>query len=163
MNNQLLNRSLNNVGEAYLKLQLDARTQAALPMQFAREASIVPASRLTYMPNMPPCVLGLLNQRSRVFWVVDLPQLLGLTEIDTDVQQYNIVTIEAKNAALGLVVKEVKGVTRFAQDVIQSPIGTVSSALTPYLRGYVPQTREALLILDPEGIANSSALHGNGW
>ncbi|MBW4620661.1 MAG: chemotaxis protein CheW [Cyanosarcina radialis HA8281-LM2] len=161
MNNQLLNRSLNNVGEAYLKLQLDAQTEAALPMEFAREASIVPASRLTYMPNMPPCVLGLLNQRSRVFWVVDLPQLLGLSAIAAEAQRYSIVIIEANNVSLGLVVKEVKGVTRFAKDIIQSPIGTVSPELTPYLQGCIPQNREALLILDPEAIANTSVLHGD--
>jgi twitching motility protein PilI len=149
------------VGQAYLKFQLDPKTQAALSMDSAQEVLIVPASRLTYMPNTPSCVLGLLNQRSRVYWVVDLPQLLEMQPLPADSQQYNIAIVRVGNAVLALAVLNVKGVTRFLSEAIQSPIGTVAAGLTPYLRGLVPQEREILLVLEPEAILNSSLLNAN--
>jgi twitching motility protein PilI len=153
-----LNRSPQNTGEAYLKLQLDDRNHAALPIEFAQEVLIVPASRLTYMPNASVYMLGLLNQRSRVFWVADLPRMLGLEPIATDVHLYNIAIIQVQKAALALAVQAVKGVQRLNRDLIQSPIGTVSSDLTSYLQGCIPQNREVLLVLDPEAIVNASVL-----
>ncbi|AFY76941.1 MAG: purine-binding chemotaxis protein CheW [Hydrococcus sp. C42_A2020_068] len=155
------NRSQKAVGQAYLKFQLDAKTQAALSMDAAQEVLIVPSSRLTFMPNMPYCVLGLLNQRSRVYWVVDLPQLLEMPMLPSDTQQYNITIARSGNMALALAVLTVRGVTRFLPEAIQSPIGTVAPGLTPYLQGLVPQEREILLVLDPEAILNSTALNAN--
>ncbi|MCU0535912.1 MAG: chemotaxis protein CheW [Hydrococcus sp. Prado102] len=155
------NRSQKAVGQAYLKFQLDSKTQAALPMDAAQEVLIVPSSRLTFMPNMPSCILGLLNQRSRVFWVIDLPQLLEMQPLPSDTQQYSLTIVRVGNAVLALAVMNVKGVTRFPSEVIQSPIGTVAPGLTPYLRGLVPQEREILLVLDPEAILNSSVLDPN--
>lgn len=153
------NRLDKTVGDAYLKLQIDRQIPLALPMESAQEVTIVPVSRLTAMPNMPHCVLGLLNQRSRVFWIVDLARLLGIGSLPLDIQQHNIVIVRGNNSSLGLAVESVKGVMRFPLETIQSPIGTVDAGLTPYLRGCVPQEREILLVLDPEAIVNSQVLH----
>ncbi|MGK7876648.1 MAG: chemotaxis protein CheW [Xenococcaceae cyanobacterium] len=150
-----------NLGDPYLKLQLDQRTSAALPMKHAKEVLVVAVERITSMPNMPACVLGLLNQRSRVLWVVDLPQMLDLQALERDVQNYNIAIVRVGNTPLGLLVKEVKGVMRTVEDSIQSPIGTVASGLIPYLRGCVLQETSVVLVLDAEAIVNSPILHNN--
>lgn len=157
--NSQAKRSQQDSGQAYLKLQLDSQTQAALAMDFAQEVLVVPAGRLTFMPNMPSCVLGLLNQRSRVFWTVDLPQLLEFQALPSDTQQYNIIIVRIGNLALALAVLTVKGVIRFGVEAIESPIGTVSSGLTPYLRGWIPQEKEILLVLDPQAILSSPVLN----
>jgi twitching motility protein PilI len=148
-----------NVGDAYLKLQLEQQTLAVLPMQYAQEAIVVPARRITPMPNMPACVIGLLNQRSRILWVVDLPQMLGLQPIDRKLQNYNVAIVKVGQLPLALAIGQIKGVIRFSIDIIQSPIGTVSEGLTPYLRGLVMQEKEILLVLEPEAIVNSSILN----
>jgi positive phototaxis protein PixI len=153
-------------GEPYLCLQLEHQTTAILPMQFAREVTVVAASRLTMIPNMPQPVLGLLNQRSRIFWVVDLPQLLGMTPLRVNLQQYNLVITEfrqktnpqAGNLPLGLAIPKIQGIIRIDTNQIQSPIGTVPSTLVPYLQGCILQDQNILLILDPEAIVNSPLL-----
>lgn len=153
------NQSQKAIGQAYLKFQLDTTTHAALSMDAAQEVLIVPASRLTFMPNMPSCVLGLLNQRSRVYWVVDLPKLLEMQPLPPDSQQYNMAIVRAGKATLAVAISNVRGVVRFQTEAIQSPIGTVAPGLTPYLRGLVPQGREVLLVLDPEAILNAAVLN----
>jgi positive phototaxis protein PixI len=154
-------RTQKAIGQTYLKLQLDGKTQAALAMDAAQEVIVVSSESLTFMPNMPTCVLGLLNQRSRVYWVVDLPQLLEMQPLPSDTQQYNIAIVRGGNAALALAVSAVKGVTRFLPEAIQSPIGTVAPGLTPYLRGLVPQGKEILLVLEPQAILDSAVLNSS--
>ncbi|MEA5511450.1 chemotaxis protein CheW [Crocosphaera sp. UHCC 0190] len=154
-------RSKKAVGDPYLQLQINSQTQVALPMNMTQEVLITSASRLTIMPNMPPCLLGLLNQRSRIFWVIDLALLLGLQPLGLELQQYSIAIIRSRNNALGLAVEAVKGVIRFPKEVIQSPIGTVEPELTPYLQGCIAQERQILLILSPEAILNAPILQHN--
>jgi twitching motility protein PilI len=156
-----LNQVDRTLGDTYLKFQLEQQTPAILSMEHAQEVLIVPAGRITPMPNMPECVLGLLNRRNRVLWVIDLAQMLQLQPLDTNVQQYHIVIIRVGQVPLGLVVQEVKGVTRFKLDCIQSPMGLVTSALTPYVHGCIMQQKEVILVLDAEAIVHSPILHSD--
>jgi positive phototaxis protein PixI len=144
------------LGEPYLQLQLTQNVLAVLPMEHAQEALVVAADTLTPIPNMPASVLGLLNRRSRVFWVVDLSQVLGLSACRTNVQQYNIILVRVGNRPLGLVVPEVEGVRRFSAAEVRSPVGAVSPAMVPFLRGCIPQQQDILLVLDPEAIIKAA-------
>lgn len=143
------------IGDPFLKVQLTAQQLAVLPMAQAQEAIAVPASRVTPMPNMPECMLGLLTHKSRILWVVDLAQLLGLQTQALKMQQYNIAIIRIGKKPLGLVVREIKGIVRFVDETIISPIWEVSPELTPYLRGCFTQNQETLWVLDPEAMINS--------
>lgn len=144
------------LGEPYLQLQLTQNVLATLPMEHAQEALVVAADTLTPIPNMPAAVLGLLNRRSRVFWVVDLSQVLGLSAYRTNVQQYNIILVRVGNRPLGLVVPEVEGVRRFSSAAVRSPVGAVAPAMVPFLRGCIPQQQDILLVLDPEAIIKAA-------
>ncbi|MGQ4650713.1 chemotaxis protein CheW [Lyngbya aestuarii] len=150
-----------NLGDAYLKFQFGQQTPAVLSMSQAQEVVVLPPERLTPMPNMPSFVMGLLNRRSRVLWVIDLARMLGLPPVETTVQQYNIVTIRDHSASLGLIVQTVEGVLRLTPECIQSPLGQVSSGLVPYLRGCILQEKEILLALDAEAIIQSPLFRGN--
>ena len=155
-----LNKVDRTVGDTYLKFQLDQQTPAILSMEHAQEVVIVPVGRITPMPNMPKCVLGLLNRRNRVLWVIDLAQMLKLQPLDTNIQQYHTAIIKVGQIPLGLVVQEVKGVTRFTPDCIQLPQGLVTSGgLAPYLHGYILHQQEILLVLNAEAIMHSPILH----
>lgn len=148
-----------NLGDTYLKFQFGQRTPAVLPMNRASEVVVIPAGRITPMPNMPDHIMGLINRRSRVLWVVDLAPMLGLPPTDTNVQQYNVVFIRSGSTALGLIVQAVESVVRLVPESIQSPLGQVSPSLVPYLRGCVLQDQEILLVLDAEAIMRSPLLH----
>ena len=112
---------------------------------------------------MPACVLGLLNQRSRVYWVVNLSQILELSLQEKYKQQYQIAIVRVNNIPLGLVVDRVKGAIRFEDTAIHSSIDTVPSHLIPYVKGCVPLETEVLLILDLPAIINSPILHNNNY
>ncbi len=156
-----LNQPDNNPGDSYLKFQIDFQTTGVLSMEYTQEVLTVPIERITPMPNMHEAVLGLFNRNSRVLWVVDLAQLLYLQPIIPNAQQYNIVIIRVGQTPLGLIVQEVKGITRFTPDRIQPATGIVSTHLLTYLRGCILQSKEILLVLDAEAIVCSPAVRRN--
>jgi positive phototaxis protein PixI len=149
------------IGDPFLKVQLTSQQSAVLPMAQAQEAIAIPASRVTPMPNMPACVLGLLNHKSRVIWVVNLPQMLGLESQSLNVQQYNLAIIRSGKTPLGLVVPEIRGVVRLEADAIQSIEGEVLPEQVPYLRGCFIQSQEMLWVLDADAIVQAPILTGN--
>jgi positive phototaxis protein PixI len=150
-------------GETYLKFHLNRQIPAVFSMRHVQEALILQSRRLTPMPNMPAPMMGLMNRRSRVIWVVDLAQLLGLSVLDaSSTQQYMLILIQVGSVPLGLAVHQVEGIMRLEPNAVQSPVGQVAASLVPYLRGCVLQQqehkREILLVLDGEAIAHSPIL-----
>ena len=150
-----------NLQETYLRFQLEQHTPAILAVEYVQEVLIVPTRRLTPMPNMPKYMLGLLNRRNRVLWVIDLAKMLNLQAFDADTRQYNIAIVQVGQVSLGLVVHAVKDVTRFTRDRVQSVQGLVTTALAPYLHGCILQQKEIMLVLNAEAIVHSLALHSN--
>ncbi|NET31405.1 MAG: purine-binding chemotaxis protein CheW [Cyanothece sp. SIO1E1] len=146
-------------GDPYLKVHLGQQTTAVFSMQHVQEAVVVSAQRLTSMPNVPACMLGLINRRSQVLWVIDLANLLQLQPAAAPTQQCNIVIIQVGSVLLGLAVSAIKGIVRLPTDSIQSPPGQVTAGLLPYLRGCALQPEGISLVLDAAVITQSPMLH----
>lgn len=160
MDTQILTPQANQIGgDIYVKFQLDEHTPAILSMEYVQEVLIIPVSRITPMPNMPECILGLLNRRNRVLWAIDLVQMLNLQPVDVNAQQYHVVIIRVGQVPLALVVQEVKGITRFTGDCIQSTVELIAADIAPYINGCISQQQETLLVLNAEAIAQSPVLH----
>lgn len=127
-------------------------------MEQAVEALVIPTERVNPMPNMPTWILGLLNQRTRIYWVLDLPLLLGLPPVEPFAQRYSIILLREKQQALAIAIPEVIGILRIDPAEIVSPLGNVAEGLVPYLRGCHRQeqtasvSQEALWVLDPLAI-----------
>jgi twitching motility protein PilI len=148
----------NSRENGYLKFQLNQQTGAVLSIAHTQEAIVVPVTSVTAIPNMPACILGLMNWRSHIIWVVDLPKMFNLECLDNRLRQYNIIVIQIESMILGLVVQEIKGTTKFIADDLRSPVGQVASSLVPYLCGCVVQQEEILLVLDALHILRSDIL-----
>ncbi|NJP11321.1 MAG: purine-binding chemotaxis protein CheW [Leptolyngbyaceae cyanobacterium RU_5_1] len=152
-------RSQRVVGDAHLRFQLTGDVYAVLAMQQVQEVLVLPAHRLTSMPNMPACVLGLMNRRSHVFWVVDLAQLLGIPGPSTNRQQYNIIIIRVGQVSLAVTVHQVDGMSWLSSNEIQPPPSHLTSDMATYLRGYVVQNQQVFLVISAESIVQSAVLH----
>ncbi|WP_346293776.1 chemotaxis protein CheW [Sphaerothrix gracilis] len=154
----LPNRTQKAVGEAFLKFHLGAKIPAIFAMQHVQEVLTLPLLRLTPMPNMPACMLGLMNYRSRVLWVIDLAGLLALNHLDTAAQQYSLIIICVGQLRLGLAVEQIDGMVWFERDRIQSPLGQTTTGLVPYLQGCIWQEQGILLVLDAAAVSQASLL-----
>lgn len=155
------NRPQNPLGEAYLKFLLDSQTPVVLPMKQVQEVLVLSANRLTPMPNMPACIVGLMNRRSRVLWVIDLTRLLGTPALDLNVQQHTLVIVRPGTISLGVVVQRVDGMVWMTPEQIQPPPSHVPSSLLTYLRGCVLQEQEVWFVLDAPTLLQSPVLHNS--
>jgi positive phototaxis protein PixI len=151
-------RSTATTGNMFLKFQLDRQTSAVVPMLQTQEAIVLPAGRISVIPNLPAPVLGLFNRRSSLLWLVDLPEILGLESIDRHAHSFDVVLLKVGNIPLAVAVRSIQGVVRFAHEEIESPIGSFNPAFTPYLRGWILQGKELILVLEPEAIINADVL-----
>lgn len=142
----------------HLKFDLAHQMPAVLPLSHVQEAITVPTQRVTPMPNMHLCLLGLINRRSQVIWVVDLAQMLGISTGLQSSQQWNLILVQTSATSLAFRVQEVRGILNITPDMIQSAPANFSSNILPYLDGCVSQASEVLLVLNAEAIAQSSLL-----
>lgn len=150
-------------GVPCLRLTAGLDNPLVMPMAAIQEVLVVDRSRVTVMPAMTSLFLGLINHRSRVYWLVDFASLLGGRRQEGDRGHYQVVLLRQGEAVVGLVCHRIEGVLRLQETALQSPLGAVSAALVPYLRGCVlldtPPAREVLLLLDPGAILRSPLLH----
>ena len=142
-------------GDPYLRLQLADGIAAVVSMQQVQEVHTLPTHRLTSMPNMPRCVLGLMNRRSHVIWVVDLAQLLDVANLGVNHQHYHLVIIRIDNLVLALAVTVIHGFFWLPSEAIYSHQGQLPARLQSYIQGYASHEQEILLVLDSEAILHS--------
>ena len=147
-------------GLPYLSLQLDRNLTVAVQLKFVRETLVLATDRFTQMPNVHPCLMGLVEHRSNVFWVLDLPQLLGFTPMDSTNIETHIAILQLGAAFLGLGVYRIGRVVRFSESEIVSPQElpktTTPIETVPFLRGCIPLSEglsNYLYVLDTEAIA----------
>ncbi len=141
--------------ESYLKIQLDSQHQALFPMEYAQEVLVINSQRVTSIPNIPAHVIGLVNQRNRIHWLIDLSILLDLDFQARKLREYNVALIEFQNIAVGLVVQQIKGVVKITRDDIRSPREEISSPILPYLKGCVFKNDKSIYVLDPSALVES--------
>ena len=153
--NLQLNQSTKKIGKPYLRLQLGPKIPALVPLQDAQEVLILPVARLTPIPNVSDEILGVFNRRSRIFWIIDLAQILGLTPLAQKQQEYNVILVKVEQNPLGLAVDKIQGVMRLTTSQIQPLMGKIDLHLAPYLKGCVMQNNEVALVLDTSAIINS--------
>ena len=148
------------IGEAYLKFQLAPRVPAVFAARSVEEATVLPAAQVTPIPNMPACILGIVNRRNRVIWLANLVQLLGLAIPDSPRQQYSTVIVKA-GSSLGLAVDEISGIVHLPAEALQPVPAQVNPILMPYLRGCAVLDEQILLVLDAEAVLQSSVFQGS--
>lgn len=158
------------IDEAYLKFQLAPGIPALLAARAVEEATVLSTTQITPMPNMPACLLGLINRRSRVIWITNLMQLLGLAIPNRPRQQYSTIIVKSEtldssasspNLSLGLVVDQISGIIHLPTEALQPVPTQVNPILGPYLRGCAVQNEQILLVLDAEAVLQSSIFQGS--
>jgi twitching motility protein PilI len=154
-------------GESYLRCQLTPEISVLLPMESVQESLLVEEEEITPIPNMEAYVVGLMSSRDRVFCLIDLPELLGVTDkLVSSHRVYHTVVTRVPGASdsekellFGFAFHRVQGVTRINSEQMESvPQGDLPENLTPYIRGCVIEKGQEIPLLDLRAIINHSNL-----
>lgn len=133
-----------SLGGTYLVFAL-AQTEYALAVGRVRE--IIGLLPITRVPNLPPCVRGVINLRGKVIPVVDLRVRFGLEAVDHG-QRTCIIVVQATAAEFGVVVDRVTEVACIEDSAIEDPPQFGADLDTQYLLGVAKHGPKVRLLLD---------------
>lgn len=104
----------------------------AVESQHVRE--VFPLKELTPVPGMPVHVLGIVNVRGRILFVIDIKKFFGLPERGiTDLNR--IVILQADDAELGILADVIVGTRTIALQDLQVSLPTLTEIREEYLKG----------------------------
>jgi positive phototaxis protein PixI len=143
------------LGTPHLRIRLNAEKPVAIAMPAVQAVVTIPTQRITPMPNMPKHILGLVNRRSQVLWVIDLSRMLGLAPLNLRRPELHLVVLEVDQQQLAFAVPHIEGVMRFMPEEVISPLGNFSAELVPYLQGWLPHERDTLLVVSARSLVTA--------
>ena len=149
-------------GVLYLRFDLASSLQAVIPLTRVIETLQMPAQRITPIPNMPTYALGLMENRNKVFWALDLAQRLNLSSGGRRIRQHNIVIVnlpslsdqETDSLLLGLSVQRIQTTIRLHPDEMNFETDGISPELQSYFQGWFEHQGSQLFMLNIDAIAS---------
>ena len=145
-------------GELHLRFYVASNQEFALPAMGIREVISAPLDRITPIPNASHMLLGTLNLRGRVIWVVDLGQFLGEpTALNADRPEIPVIAVEEQDTIVGLAVEKIVAMEWLDVERLQM-LTNVPDNMAPFLRGkwlLDEHTNHYLQLLDQKAILRS--------
>ncbi len=118
---------------------------------------IIRMQAVTYVPDAPDFVEGVINLRGRVIPVVDLRRRFGLTVSD-ETNDSRVLVVDSAGEDLGVIVDAVTEVQRIAEDSIEPVSSLVSTEQSEYIVGITKVGDQLIILLDLDrAIGNESA------
>ncbi|MDJ0706260.1 MAG: chemotaxis protein CheW [Leptolyngbyaceae cyanobacterium MO_188.B28] len=160
-------------GDLYLKFNLGSSLKAVISLSQIVETLRIPAQSITPIPNMPAYTLGLMGSQGKIFWAIDLAQLLRVPQKNLRSRQYEVIVVEAlsfspadtlhsdngaEGLLLGLSVQQIQRTLRFLPDELEPAPVDAMPGLLPFMQGRVKQNGDEMLILNVEAIFNAQCL-----
>lgn len=109
-------------------------------------SEIIPAPRITLIPEAPECVKGLINLRGKIIVVIDLNIRLGFSSKESD-SLSRIIIVEVRGTVIGMLVNSVSEVMRLPLSCLEPTPEMIKSKINAeYLIG-VGKVGERLLVL----------------
>lgn len=121
-------------GELHLRFYVASGQEYALSATGIREVIAAPLNSITPIPNTSHLLLGTLNLRGRIIWVVDLGQLLEATALNTTRPEIPVIAVENQDTIMALAVDQILGMDWLDVSGVQTPTD-VSDRMTPFVRG----------------------------
>lgn len=155
--------SKRQTGELYLRFCLSSSLYAAVPLIRIVETLRLSTISITPIPNMPAYTLGLMGNRSQVFWVLDLAQRLNLTQRNRRIRHHNIVIVgfpdiadqSSNSLLLGLSVQQIQTTLRLHPEELNFEAGDIMPELQPYCQGWFQHQGEQTFLLNVDALVST--------
>jgi len=131
-----LNQSPSLKDELYLRFYLSSPEEFALPLISIKEVIEVTPNQIIPIPNTSPLVLGVVNWRSRLIWVVDLGKFMGeMIPLNLERRsQVSVITTEYEDAIIGLAVDHICATFWLDMESVVAPTD-VPDDIVPFVHG----------------------------
>jgi len=107
--------------------------------------------QLTKVPQSPDYVKGILNLRGQIVTIIDLGKKLGLSSIDQNIENRNIV-VNSKGEYIGLLVDRISDVVKAKWGEIEPPPANIGGVQGKFFRGVFKTENSLIGVLDVETV-----------
>jgi len=142
--------------EKYLSFFIDDQLYAFKSRDVLEIISVPP---LTYMPNLPHFVKGIINLRGKVIPVIDMRLMLKKTELEYGART-SIIVSQVNELVVGFIVDTVNEVTDIPDDVISSAAGFTKNTSDAYITGIATLQGKSVILFDVSHLLNSTGVSG---
>jgi twitching motility protein PilI len=125
------------------------------------------------IPGVPPTVLGVVNQRGRLLWVLELSDLLGLVSPKRLESEHSLklVVLTASTAAstvgaerqLGCVVSALKGIVTLDSTKFKPVSAKLFPTLGSFLSGVAEIEDSPVAVLNVNAVLTAVSVPNNSW
>lgn len=133
---------------AYLEIRV-SQTPFLLDMENVQEVLHIRAGLVVPVTAMPSSVLGLLSHHSRVYWALDLGQVLGLAPL-ANPPKYAVTILSVGEEIMAIASDQVNSIHQISEPIQALATDTLPH-LIPYLDGYI----NSWMVLNPQSILKS--------
>ncbi len=117
---------------------------------------IIRMQTVTFVPDAPDFVEGVINLRGRVIPVIDLRRRFGLT-VTEETNDSRVLVVDSEGEDLGVIVDAVTEVQRITVDSIEPVSNLVSTEQSEYIVGITKVEDQLIILLDLDrAIGNAS-------
>lgn len=149
-------------GDLFLRVELAADVTVGFSLDLVEEVQTISVGQITPIPNMNEEVLGLVQARGYIFWLVDLSQLLRFQPLQNRRRQYEMIMMSLPSSAvtssstgdvlmakqfLGFAVQKIKGTFRALPEDISTPDSNISDRFGSHVHGQVNTHGEVIPLL----------------
>lgn len=118
---------------------------------------IIRMQPVTFVPDAPDFVEGVINLRGRVIPVIDLRRRFGLT-VTKETNESRVLVVDSEGEDLGVIVDAVTEVQRITEDSIEPVSNLVSTEESEYIVGITKVEDQLIILLDLDrAIGNASS------
>lgn len=157
----------------YFYVQLRQSVGVVLPLESTAEVLSLTLGEICPIPGVPPAVLGVVNQRGKLLWVLELSDLLGLAPPSRRLQSQDKLTLvvlttsSASSTAgqesrqLGCVVSALKGIVPLDSAKIKPVSARLSPTLGSFLSGVAEIEQSPVGVLNPDAVLTALSVPTN--
>lgn len=120
---------------------------------------IIRLQAITYVPNTPDFIEGVINLRGSVNVVVDLRKRFGLA-VSAETNETRIVVVDIDGENIGFIVDGVSEVLRVGQDAIEPTSALMTTEDSYYIEGIAKLGDRLLILLDLEKVLSQEEREG---
>lgn len=162
----------------YFYVQLRQSVRVVLPLECTKEVISLQRGEICPIPGIAPALMGVVNQRGRMLWVLDLSDLLKLPPSPAGLRSWSsmhdsltsvviagLTTDKTAPASTPLsmscVVATLQGVVSLNPETFKSVPAKISPALRGFFTGVVEIERLPVAVLNINAIFKSAGAYGN--
>lgn len=156
----------------YFHVQLRQGMEVVLPLDSAVEVITLNQKEICPIPGVSPALLGVVNQRGKLLWVLQLSDFLGLAKSPKQRLQDNlillVVTTESANSSaigrecqLACVVSALKGIVTLNSIKIKPVSAKLAPNLGSFLSGVTEIEQSVVGVLNVNTVLSAISVYTN--